>query len=113
MATQQGTFLFWHWQHCATTLRFYARIKTMLISVPSSCGQNRPPTHEWRLFVLKSDLLHAGIPRPSPAATMLLIGLKDGGMLSSGHVPHNFRSYLHVEVSDIEGHIAAGFNLRC
>lgn len=52
-------------------------------------------------------------PRPSPGAVMMLIG-----SFGEWTVPHCFLSYLHVEISDIEGHIAALFpfnlsDLKC
>lgn len=91
--------------------------RNALISGPSSRGQSRRPRHERRL---RSDLLDAGV-RASRGH------LRRQGCSSLAHrredrdaewwctVPHPFLSYLHVEISDTEGHIAAGFpfNPRC
>lgn len=52
-------------------------------------------------------------PRPSPGAVMMLIGSfgawRTERDIGEWTVPHCFLSYLHVEISDIEGHIAALF----
>lgn len=61
-------------------------------------------------------------PRPSPGAVMMLIGSfgawRTERDIGEWTVPHCFLSYLHVEISDIEGHIAALFpfnlsDLKC
>lgn len=103
MRTQNGIFLFWHFAAPCDEPALFT----------SPWGQNRPPTHAWRLFVLKSDLLDAGIYAPTEA----IRGGSDAPHWLNGRRDAELPlTYLHVAIiSDIEGHIAAGFpfNLRC
>lgn len=80
-------------------------------SASSPYVQNRPATHEWRPFILRSGFLNAGMPPEATPGCSDAEGQRDA---ESWTVPHDFLSCLHVAISDTQRRIAAGFsfNLR-